>query len=217
MHSDLDAKILVHHKASKSTYRSRRITADLHEAGSVVALSTVAALMRALGVAGISRRTFTVVRTVADCKAVYPLDLVDRQFDQGSLDAVWTSDITSLGTGARLVFLCAIRDDHSGRVLGHPVDNRMRVELLTAARRQPFTRAGRYQNKNRHACRLNPDSLRGCTLGTPSLANRHPRGNHPTQFRLVRQRQTVPVTATRLPPAPTPPRIVGRIAENQSE
>ena len=44
--------ILTHHRASKGTYGSPRITADLHDAGVTVSVNSVAARMRALGVEG---------------------------------------------------------------------------------------------------------------------------------------------------------------------
>ena len=90
--SDLEARILVIHKESKGAYGAPRITAELHSQGDVVSYNTVASTMKSLGATRISPRLFKVTTTVS-----YPPDLVDdRHFDQGSLNAVLTSDTTSM-------------------------------------------------------------------------------------------------------------------------
>ena len=69
-------------------------------------------------------------------------DLVKRLFDQGQLNRVWMSDITYLRTGEGWLYLCAIRDGHSRRVLGWAMDSVQDSHLVERALRMVHTLRG---------------------------------------------------------------------------
>ncbi len=75
-------------------YGSPRVLADLREDGETVSRKTVAASMRRQHLQAISPRKFTPTTTIADSSRSNPEDLVDRKWNTGELDRVWTSDIT---------------------------------------------------------------------------------------------------------------------------
>ena len=136
--ADLDTKILGFHRASGGTYGSPRITTDLWEAGDSVSRNTVAARMAALGIVGVSPRLFKVT-TKADPSAIYPPDLVNRDFHPDGIDELWTSDVTYMRVGDGEAYMCAVRDEGSSRVLGFSVADHMRTELVLDALGQAVT------------------------------------------------------------------------------
>lgn len=131
--TDLEVKILAAHRASGGVYGAPGITAELRAGGEVVSEKTVAKVMAEIGVTGISPRTFKTRTTIVDPAASFPPDLIDRDFDRGRVDAVWSTDITYLSCGGIDMYLCAVRDEHSKKVLGWALADHMRVELATAA------------------------------------------------------------------------------------
>ena len=131
--AELDAKVAGFHAASDGVYGAPRILADLRADGERVSRKTVAASLRRQGLAGICPRRFAPATTVVDLDAVVPKDLVGRHFDTGVLNRVWTSDITYLGTGEGWLYLCAVRDGCSRRVIGWAVDEHLHTDLVQAA------------------------------------------------------------------------------------
>ena len=131
--AELDAKVAVFHKASDGVYGAPRILADLRAGGERVSRKTVAASLRRQGLAGISPRRFAPATTIGDLDAVVPKDLVGRRFDTGALNRVWTSDITYLRTAEGWLYLCAVRDGCSRRVIGWAIDEYMHTDLVEAA------------------------------------------------------------------------------------
>ncbi|MRH93102.1 IS3 family transposase [Nocardia sp. SYP-A9097] len=131
--ADLEVKITQVHADSRRTYGAPRITAELREQGELVTEKTVAKIMASIGLEGISPRTFKVRTTVVDPTASFPADLVDRVFDQGRVDAAWFTDITYLTCGEGDMYLCAIRDGHSRKVLGYSIADHIGADMVTEA------------------------------------------------------------------------------------
>ena len=131
--AELDAQVAQFHQASDGVYGAPRILADLRDAGARVSRKTVAASLRRQGLAGISPRRFAPATTVVDLDAPVPKDLVKRRFDTGELDRVWTSDITYLRTGQGWLYLCAVRDGCSRRVIGWAIDEHLHTDLVESA------------------------------------------------------------------------------------
>lgn len=150
---ELAAAILRAHAASDGVNGAPRIRADLRQAGLVASRKTIAKIMAGLGIQGVSPRPWRVT-TIPDPGAQPHPDLVARTFDTGALDQVWVSDITYLRTGQGWLYLCAVRDACSRRVLGYAIADHQRSELVRAALAMAVaTRGGNVEGVIFHADR----------------------------------------------------------------
>ena len=62
-------------------------------------------------------------------------DLVRRAFTAGAPNRLWLTDITEHPTGEGKLYMCAIKDAFSGRIVGYSIDHRMKASLAVAALR----------------------------------------------------------------------------------
>jgi putative transposase len=60
-------------------------------------------------------------------------DLVRRDFTAGAPNRLWLADITEHPTGEGKLYLCAIKDVFSNRIVGWSIDHRMKAHLVVAA------------------------------------------------------------------------------------
>ena len=60
-------------------------------------------------------------------------DLVERDFTADSPNQLWLTDITEHWTDEGKLYLCAIKDACSGRIVGYSIDDRMQSRLAVAA------------------------------------------------------------------------------------
>jgi transposase InsO family protein len=120
------------HRDSRETYGSPRVHAQLVRDGLDVSEERVARLMRAAGLRGRVRRRFVVTTDSGHDRPVAP-NALDRQFQQQTSDSVWCADITYLWTLSGWVYLAAIIDLATRRIVGWSMARHMRTELVESA------------------------------------------------------------------------------------
>ena len=69
-------------------------------------------------------------------------DLVKREFIADAPNRLWLSDITEHPTNEGKVYLCAIKDVYSNRIVGYSIDSRMTSRLAVAALDNAIARRG---------------------------------------------------------------------------
>ena len=121
------------HAASRGTYGAPRIHAALRLAGWRVNRKRVARLMRGDGLVGIHRRRYRGPGVSLGRPRTVAPDLVRRQFRADRPDRLWVADITELPTATGPLYLAAILDAFSRRVVGWALAEHLKASLVIAA------------------------------------------------------------------------------------
>jgi putative transposase len=120
------------HAASKGRYGSPRVHAMLRRHGIRVGEKRVARLMRLAGLQGAHRRRRK--GCTVRVEGVEPFrDLVGRDFRPDAPNRVWGADIKQIKTGEGWLYLAAVQDLFSRRIVGWAMEGHMRSELVVAA------------------------------------------------------------------------------------
>jgi putative transposase len=127
----LTAKIRAAHSGSNGTYGVPRIQAELADQWMCVGRKRVARLMRAAGLAGVSRRRF-VTTTVKGSGRQAP-DLVDRNFTAERPNVLWVADITYCPTWSGFLYLAVVLDAFSRRIVGWSMATTLHAKIVLDA------------------------------------------------------------------------------------
>ena len=65
-----------------------------------------------------------------------------HRFEATSPKGLWLADITEHRTGEGKLYLCAVKDVHSNRIVGYSIDSRMKSRLAVAALNNAVARRG---------------------------------------------------------------------------
>ena len=128
----LSEQIRVIHDESRGTYGVPRIHPELADHGIRVSPKRVARLMRASGIAGVTRRR-RCRTTKRDANRQGAPDLVNRQFRASGPNQLWVADITYVPTWAGFLYLAVVLDVWSRRVIGWSMATHLRTDLVLDA------------------------------------------------------------------------------------
>jgi transposase InsO family protein len=121
------------HAQFKARYGSPRIHAELVARGQDCCVNTVAKLMREAGIAAKTARKHRCRTTDSDHDLPVADNLLDRQFDPAAANESWVADITYIPTREGWLYLAAVEDLYSRRVVGWAMDEHMESRLVVDA------------------------------------------------------------------------------------
>jgi putative transposase len=128
----LAVEIRTIHAEVKARYGSPRIHAELNARGRDCCVNTVANLMRDAGIAAKTARKF---RCTTDSNHDLPVadNLLDRRFDPAAPNESWVADITYVPTREGWLYLAAVEDLYSRRVVGWSMADHLESRLVVDA------------------------------------------------------------------------------------
>jgi putative transposase len=149
------------HAGSRGTYGSPRVHAELEAAGVACCENTVARVMRDLGIRSVASKPFRVRTT--DARHGHPVapNLLARDFAADRPDRKWAADVTYVPTGEGWLYVAAVIDLCTRRVVGWAMADHLRAGLcldalaMALARRRPDAGAGLVHHSDRgvqYAC-----------------------------------------------------------------
>jgi putative transposase len=121
------------HQRSGGTYGSPRVHQALRKQGVICSRKRVQKLMQQEQIRSTRHRRFR-IRTTDSNHAHAPAEnLLDRRFDQETINRVWVSDITYVATDEGWLYVASVMDLCSRRIIGWSTAEHLRAELATEA------------------------------------------------------------------------------------
>ncbi|MCX6013516.1 MAG: IS3 family transposase [Chloroflexi bacterium] len=126
------------HQESRQTYGSPRIHAELISKGDICSRKRICRLMKKSGIQAKMKKRFKIT-TKASAKAIAAPNLLQQDFTAVIPNQSWVADITYIATAEGWLYLSAIVDLFSRRIVGLAMSERITTELISAALNQALT------------------------------------------------------------------------------
>jgi putative transposase len=125
----LDAQVAVIHAEGKQGYGRIRVTRRLRQSGMRVGAERVRKSLLRQSLRSVYRKKYRVT-TDSNHRKPVAQNLLDRRFDGWSPNQAWTTDITYLLTDEGWLYLAAIVDLGTRRIVGWAMSGRMSAKLV---------------------------------------------------------------------------------------
>ena len=149
----LSAKIKSSFRDSDQTYGARRVWHDLLAAGMECGLHAIERLMRRNGLRARPRRRRLPIDIGDRPTAALSANVLDRRFEAPAPNRKWVADFTYIWTGEGWLYVAAVLDLFSRRVVGWSMSAAMTTELVTDALVMAIWRRGRPKELLHHSDR----------------------------------------------------------------
>jgi len=127
------------HAKSRETYGSPRVHAELTADGHKCGKNRVSRLMATEGIRAKMKRKF---RATTDSRHSHPVaaNLLNRDFQTKEINKVWVTDITYIWTWTGWLYLAAVMDLGSRRIVGWALEKHMTKEFACRALTMAYNR-----------------------------------------------------------------------------
>jgi putative transposase len=128
----LGVAIRAAHTASRHTYGTRRVQAELRDQGFDIGRDRIGRLRRQMGLRCKQRRRFKVT---TDSNHALPVadNVLQQRFEADAPDRVWLTDLTYIATDEGWLYLAGIKDLYTCEIVGYAMDGRMTQQLTQQA------------------------------------------------------------------------------------
>ena len=138
------------HKASRSLYGSPRITAELNDQGMHCSKNRVARIMRENGIRAEVRKRFR--KKTTDSRHNYAL-AANLLIDRKQVENVWAADITFIPTFEGWLYVSAVMNVKSRKIIGLSMSAQLSQDLTAEALTQAVSRQKPHQGLIHHSDR----------------------------------------------------------------
>lgn len=130
--NNIKNKICDIYDESHHNYGAPKITAILNKNGEIISEKTVGNYMREMGLKAQWIKPYTITTINSDFSEEYK-HILNEQFNPGTPDAVWCSDITYIWTFDGFVYLTSIMDLYSRKIIAWVLSDTLEAKWLIEA------------------------------------------------------------------------------------